>query len=49
MAMGQAAGSVAALAARGDGVVRDVPFDTLRDRLADDGAVLVIPGEERSS
>jgi hypothetical protein len=43
MAMGQAAGSVAALAARGDGVVRDVLFDTVRDRLANDGAVLEIP------
>jgi hypothetical protein len=49
MAMGQAAGSVAALAARGDGVVREVPFDTVRDRLANDGAVLEIPGEAGSS
>jgi hypothetical protein len=43
MAMGQAAGSVAALAANGDGGVRDVPFDTVRDRLADGGAILEIP------
>jgi FAD dependent oxidoreductase len=42
MAMGQAAGSVAALAASGDGAVRDVPFDTVRERLASDGAILEI-------
>jgi hypothetical protein len=40
--MGQAAGSVAALAASGDGAVRDVPFDTVRERLASDGAILEI-------
>jgi glycine/D-amino acid oxidase-like deaminating enzyme len=43
MAMGQAAGSVAALAAPEGGLVRDVPFDIVRGRLAKDGAVLEIP------
>jgi hypothetical protein len=42
MAMGQAAGSVAALAAKGDGLVRGVPFDIVRGQLAKDGAVLEI-------
>jgi hypothetical protein len=43
MAMGQAAGTAAALATtvgRGDGAIRAVPFATLRGRLADDGAIL---------
>ena len=44
MAMGQAAGSVAALAAADDGVVRDVSLETIRDRLATDGAILEITG-----
>jgi hypothetical protein len=44
MAMGQAAGSVAALAAKRDSQVRDVPFDTVRERLAKEGAVLEVGG-----
>jgi hypothetical protein len=40
MAMGQAAGTAAALAAAGDGVPRAVSGDTLRERLALDGALL---------
>lgn len=40
MAMGQAAGTAAALAARGDGQVREVADDTVRDRLHQDGAIL---------
>jgi uncharacterized protein YoaH (UPF0181 family) len=40
MAMGQAAGSAAALAARSDGVVRDIEFGELRARLVEDGAIL---------
>jgi hypothetical protein len=43
MAMGQAAGSVAALAANEGGLMRDVPFAIVRGRLAKDGAVLEIP------
>jgi hypothetical protein len=40
MAMGQAAGTVAALAARGGGEVRSVPIDDARNALRDAGAVL---------
>jgi hypothetical protein len=40
MAMGQAAGTVAALASAGDGQVRSVAFDRVRRRLVDDGARL---------
>jgi len=40
MAMGQAAGTVGALAAEGDGRVRAVGFDRVRDRLLADGAIL---------
>ena len=40
MAMGQAAGTVAALAAAGDGQVRDVDPIGLRDRLVEGGAIL---------
>ena len=40
MAMGQAAGTVAALAARGSGLVRDVPFGVVADQLRRDGAIL---------
>lgn len=40
MAMGQAAGTVAALAAKGDGQVREVGFEVVRDLLTKDGAVL---------
>jgi hypothetical protein len=40
MAMGQAAGTVAALAAEGDGQVRSVGFDLVRRLLVDDGAIL---------
>jgi hypothetical protein len=40
MAMGQAAGTAAALAVGRREEVRDVPFERLRDRLRDDGAVL---------
>jgi hypothetical protein len=40
MAMGQAAGTVAALASQGGGQVREVGFGSIRDRLAADGAIL---------
>ena len=40
MAMGQAAGTVAALAARADGDVRSVAASLLRDRLRSDGAIV---------
>ena len=40
MAMGQAAGTTAALAARGSGDVREVPASTVRDHLRADGAIL---------
>ncbi len=43
MAMGQAAGTAAALAAEGDGQVRRVGFAEVRARLAADGAVLEAP------
>jgi hypothetical protein len=42
MAMGQAAGTAAALAAVGDGAVRDIEFGKLRARLTEDGAILEI-------
>jgi hypothetical protein len=42
MAMGQAAGTVGAMAAEASGVVRDVSPDLVRERLARDGAVLQI-------
>jgi hypothetical protein len=47
MAMGQAAGTAAAMAAtrRGSGSVRDVDVDALRARLAGAGAVLEVPLE----
>ena len=44
MAMGQAAGTAAALAAKGDGMVRDVGHGAVRDRLAEDGAILELSG-----
>lgn len=44
MAMGQAAGTTAALAAAGDGQVRQTPFEVLRDRLLNDGAILELTG-----
>lgn len=43
MAMGQAAGTAAALAVPRGGAVREVPFALLRDRLRDLGAVLETP------
>jgi len=43
MAMGQAAGSAAALASRSDGQVRGVDFAKLRETLVEDGAVLETP------
>jgi hypothetical protein len=43
MAMGQAAGTAAALAATGDGEVRHVGVDRLRERLAADGALIEPP------
>lgn len=43
MAMGQAAGTAAALAAAGDGQVREVPLARLHDRLRGAGAVLEVP------
>jgi hypothetical protein len=42
MAMGQAAGTVAALAAECDGQVREVEFDQARDELLGSGAILEI-------
>lgn len=42
MAMGQAAGTVAAMAAAGDRQVRNVDIDAVRDRLTADGAILGI-------
>jgi glycine/D-amino acid oxidase-like deaminating enzyme len=42
MAMGQAAGTVAALAAERESLVREVRFDQVRRRLANDGAVLEV-------
>ena len=44
MAMGQAAGTVAALASGGDGQVRSVGFDRVRRRLVEDGALLELVG-----
>lgn len=44
MAMGQAAGTAAALAAEGDGGVREVGTARLLDRLGEDGAVLAMEG-----
>lgn len=43
MAMGQAAGTAAAMAAKGDGLVRKVRVPALRAALASDGAVLETP------
>ena len=44
MAMGQAAGTAAALAAKGSGGVRDVPAAEIREALRSDGAILeVVP------
>ena len=43
MAMGQAAGTTAALAARGSGDVREVSASSVRDQLRADGAVLEMP------
>ena len=40
MAMGQAAGTVAAMASRGDGQVRQVDYSAIRARLLEDGAQL---------
>jgi hypothetical protein len=40
MAMGQAAGTAAAMAAKGDGTTRGVDVSGLRDRLRSDGAIL---------
>jgi FAD dependent oxidoreductase len=40
MAMGQAAGTAAALAAAGNGPVRDVGHEAVRDRIRADGAIL---------
>ena len=43
MAMGQAAGTAAALAVSGGLAPRDVPVPELRDRLRSGGAVLETP------
>lgn len=43
MAMGQAVGTAAALAAEDEGEVRDVDFSTLRDRLVGAGAIVEPP------
>lgn len=43
MAMGQAAGTTAGMAAVGDGQVRSVSFGDLRERLVAEGAVLDLP------
>ena len=40
MAMGQAAGTVAAVAMAHNGSIRSVPFQGIHDRLTDDGVVL---------
>jgi hypothetical protein len=48
MAMGQAAGSAAAMAAVGGGAVRGVDVAALRERLADDGAILSLEAESRA-
>lgn len=40
MAMGQAAGTAAGLASGESGLVREVPFESVRDRLIEDGATL---------
>jgi hypothetical protein len=40
MAMGQAAGTAAAQAARADGLIASVHLATLRDQLRKDGAIL---------
>ena len=40
MILGQSAATAAALAARADGVVQDVPYEALRERLVADGQVL---------
>ncbi len=42
MAMGQAAGTTAALASAGDGDVREVPARQVRERLRSDGAILEV-------
>jgi hypothetical protein len=42
MAMGQAAGTVASMAAEMGGLVREVGFEQVRERLAKDGAVLEV-------
>jgi hypothetical protein len=42
MAMGQAAGTLAALASQDAGLVRNVGFGVLRDRLVSDGALLEV-------
>jgi hypothetical protein len=44
MAMGQAAGTAAAMAAAGNGDVRGVAIDLLRARLVGTGAILDLPG-----
>jgi len=44
MAMGQAAGVAAARAATRGGVVREVPYHEVRDRLAAEGAILAMEG-----
>jgi hypothetical protein len=48
MAMGQAAGSAAAMAAVGSGAVRSVDVAALRERLAADGAILSLAAESRA-
>lgn len=42
MAMGQAAGTAAALAAAGGGELREVPYVEVQDRLRSDGAILEV-------
>ena len=48
MAMGQAAGTAAAMAVKGGGAVRDVDVASLRARLAADGAILSLGAESRA-
>jgi hypothetical protein len=45
MILGQSAATAASLALAGDGIVQDVPYSSLRERLLADGQVLDWGGE----